>query len=164
MARRQHYGLTPVPDSDTVCGLVGTLSSNLSAPASEPSCVGVKVTLTWHVMRAGSVVPHVFAEIAKSALIVMPLMSRVAVPMLVNVTDPAALVVLRAWLPKLSELGESVTLTALFTSNWTESTAVEYRAVSLGVKVTERFCGPAPGSVPEFQPQQPALMVPSVMT
>ena len=50
-----------------------------------------------------------FAEISKLALTVMLLMLSVTEPVLVAVTFLTALVVLRTWLPKFSEMGESAT-------------------------------------------------------
>ena len=57
-------GSTPVPDSDTVCGLLGALSVKVSVPVSLPNTGGVKVTLTLHVLPGAST-PHVFAEITE---------------------------------------------------------------------------------------------------
>lgn len=103
-------GKTPVPDSATVWGLLGALSVNVSVPVTFPSFVGVKVTLTLQLFPGASMGPHVFAEIAKLVLAVMLLMSSVADPVLVTVTDLAALVVLTTTLPKPSEVRESVTM------------------------------------------------------
>ena len=87
-------GRTPVPDSGTVCGLLGALSAKVSVPDSVPRFVGVKVILTLHFLLGASVAPHVFAEIAKLPLTLILLMFSVADPVLVTVTDLAALVVL----------------------------------------------------------------------
>jgi hypothetical protein len=86
----------PVPDSDTVCGLSGTLSSSRSAPAREPACVGANAILTLHALPAESVDLQVLAVIVKPALTVIPLMFSTAVPVFVRVTDFAALVVFTA--------------------------------------------------------------------
>ena len=54
-----------------------------------------------------SVAPQVFAEIAKSPLGVMLLISSVPVPVFVSVTALAGLVVPTTSLPKLREVGET---------------------------------------------------------
>lgn len=102
-------GTTPVPESDTVCGLLGALSVNVRVPVREPNTVGVKVTFTMHLAPTGRVVPHVLEDMAKMPLVAMLLMFSVAAPLLVNVTVLAALVVLMTTFPKLNEVGDSVT-------------------------------------------------------
>lgn len=57
-------GSTPVPDSGTVCGLLGALSVKVSVPASDPNTGGVKVTFTVHLAPAARVAPQVLVEIA----------------------------------------------------------------------------------------------------
>src|ERR1700681_1350416 len=49
---------TPVPVSETVCGLLGALSVTVSAPLSVPAAVGVKVNRIWHVPNPGSAAPQ----------------------------------------------------------------------------------------------------------
>jgi len=89
-------GKTPVPDSDTIWGLLEALSVMVSVPVSLPNTVGVKVTLTLHVLPIASEDPHVFAEIAKLPLVAMPLMDSRYVPLFFNVAVLAVLVSLRA--------------------------------------------------------------------
>ena len=102
---------SPAPERETVCGLPEALSAKLSVPVSEPGSVGVKVTLTLHFLPAPSVLPQVLAEIAKLVPTLMLPMSSVTEPLFFTVTDLAALVVSIAWLPKLREVGDSVTVT-----------------------------------------------------
>lgn len=103
----------PVPESDTVCGLPVALSVNDRVPVCAPSLVGLKVTLTLHVLPIASVDPQVVEEIAKPALGTMLVMSRVAVPVFFRVTDLAALVLSIATLPKARDVGVRVTVVAL---------------------------------------------------
>ncbi len=105
----------PVPVRPAVCGLSGALSVNVSAPVRGPSAMGVKVTLTVQFVPASKASPHVVEEMAKLALAVMLLMVSEAVPVLVIVTVWGALVVWMVSLPKLSEVGESVTAGTPFT-------------------------------------------------
>ena len=110
-------GMMPVPDRGTVCGLSAALSVKVSAPVSAPSTVGVKFTFTVHLAPAARVVPHVLAEIAKLPLGAMLLIFSVPVPLLVNVTVFAALVVLMTTLPKLKLAGDRVTMGGPLTLN-----------------------------------------------
>ena len=102
-------GRTPVPVSVTVCGLLGALSVNVSAPVRAPNTVGVKVTFTVHLAAAARVVPQVLDKIAKLPLMAILLMLSGPPPLLVRVTVLAVLVVLMTWLPKLKLAGDSVT-------------------------------------------------------
>jgi hypothetical protein len=49
---------TPVPLSETVCGLLGSLSVTVRVPFSAPLLLGVKVNWTWHVPNANNPVPQ----------------------------------------------------------------------------------------------------------
>ena len=100
-------GSTPVPDSATVCGLLAALSVKVSVPVRSPEAIGVKVMLTLQLLFAARVAPQVFAEIAKSPLGVMLLISSVAVLVFFSVTVLAGLVVPTASSPKLSEFGDT---------------------------------------------------------
>jgi hypothetical protein len=51
---------TPVPESDTVCGLLGELSVSVRVPVRGPTWVGVKVTLMMQFFPATSVLPQGF--------------------------------------------------------------------------------------------------------
>ena len=73
-------GAVPVPESATVCGEPEALSVNVKVPLRAPVVVGVNVTLTMQLEVAANVLPHPFAEIAKSPLIVTEAILRVAVP------------------------------------------------------------------------------------
>jgi hypothetical protein len=50
----------PVPDNDTVCGLLGELSVNVKAPVRAPICVGVNVTSITQLLPAANVLPQGF--------------------------------------------------------------------------------------------------------
>lgn len=99
----------PVPKRFIVCGLSAELSINVSVPVCNAKTVGVKVTLTLHLLPTATVVPHVFAEIAKFPVVVMLPMLSVVVPPFFNVTVLAALVSLRGLLQKAKGVGENVT-------------------------------------------------------
>jgi hypothetical protein len=51
-------GTTPLPVSDTVCGLLLALSVILRVPVRDPVVVGVKVTLMVQLVAAASDVPQ----------------------------------------------------------------------------------------------------------
>jgi hypothetical protein len=92
--------VTPVPDRFTICGDVVASSVNVSVAENGFVVGGVKVTLTTHEALATTVEPlvHVVPEaMAKSVGFVPPratvVRCRVSVPVLVNVTACAALVV-----------------------------------------------------------------------
>ena len=103
----------PVPESETVCGLPVALSVNERVPVCAPSPVGVKVTLTLHVLPTASVDPQVVEETANSALGTMLVISRVAEPVFFRLTDLAVLVLPSASLPKASDVGVRVTVVPL---------------------------------------------------
>jgi hypothetical protein len=100
-----------MPDSGTVCGLPEALSVIVRFPVRAPTCVGVKVTLIVQFFPAASVLPQGFVLVvrAKSPLVAMLLMFRVAVPLLVSVTVFAAAVTPTTTLPQAKEVGDRVT-------------------------------------------------------
>jgi hypothetical protein len=53
-------GTTPLPVSETVCGLLLALSVTVRVPVRVPVVVGVNVTLTLQVAPDATDVPHVF--------------------------------------------------------------------------------------------------------
>jgi len=100
-----------VPVSGTCCGLFGALSVMVTAPVRVPTWVGVKVTLILQFLPAASVAPQGLGLTAraKSPLIPMPLIFRVALPELRTVIDLAALVTPTFFLGKVRDVGVSVT-------------------------------------------------------
>ena len=48
----------PVPESDTVCGLLGSESVSVSVPVRVPVAVGVKLTFTVQLPPAATVAPQ----------------------------------------------------------------------------------------------------------
>jgi len=124
--------VTPVPVSGTLCGLPPALSLMLRVAVRAPLAAGVKLTLMVQLAVAARVLGlsgQVF-DCAKSAAFTpfttMPLIVSAAVPLFVSVIDCAALVVPIFWLPKLSEVGLSVTAGA-------ETTPVPLRATLCGL-------------------------------
>lgn len=109
----------------------------LSVPVLLPRAVGVKVTLTVHFWPAPNVDPQVVVETVKGGVAAMLLIVSGPVTALVNVTFLATLVSFTAWLPKFSEVGD--TLGGAFTINCTESSESEYFVVSDGPQSTDRF-------------------------
>jgi hypothetical protein len=55
-------GTTPLPVSETVCGLLLALSAIVKVPVRLPVAVGVSVTLTVQLAPADTEVPHVFVS------------------------------------------------------------------------------------------------------
>lgn len=98
----------PVPESDAVWGLPCALSFTLSVPVREPTWVGVKVTSIVQLLPTVRVVPQVFELTAKSPVVVMLLMVRVALPLFFRVSALAVEVDPRTSLPKPTEVGVSV--------------------------------------------------------
>src|SRR5208283_2829301 len=98
----------------TFCILPGRLlllSVTTSAPLRLPAPAGVNVTLIVQVPPfAASMLPQVLADTAKSVGLAPEIptlvMFKVAVPVLLNVTDRGALVVVSDWLPKVKLLVE----------------------------------------------------------
>ena len=58
-------GTVPVPESDTVCGLLAALSVIVNDPVLVPTAVGLKVTEIVQFASGAKDVPHVFVP-AKS--------------------------------------------------------------------------------------------------
>lgn len=85
----------PVPSSDTDLGPLAALSTMDKVPVRLPAAVGLKVTWISQAVSAARLEPHALVpEItAKSPLALMLVMSSVAAPVLVRVTDCPALVV-----------------------------------------------------------------------
>ena len=88
------------------------MSVMVRAPLKLPALAGVNVTLIVQLAPAATLVPQVLVWAKSPALVplrVMLVMLRVALPLLVRVTELAALVVPTAWLPKLRLVGERLT-------------------------------------------------------
>src|SRR5262249_2858601 len=98
----------PVPVRLTICGLPGASSVTARSPFRVPSAVGVKVTLMVQLAPAFTELPQLLFS-AKSPLVAMLVMVRVALPLLVRVTVWGLLVVPTLWLPKARLVGDRVT-------------------------------------------------------
>ena len=92
VGKKLALGATPVPVSDTVCGLPVALSVKVMVPGWLPVAVGVNVTLIVQLAPAATELPQVLLS-AYCALAVMLVTLSAAVPVLVSVTVCAALVV-----------------------------------------------------------------------
>ena len=88
--RLTENGVSPVPDSGTLFGLVGALVVNTNDAALPPVAEGVKVRLTMQLAPAARLAPQGLFEMEKSAAFApvkaMLEMVSVAEPVLVNVT------------------------------------------------------------------------------
>lgn len=108
-------GVTPVPDSVALSGLLEALVVKVREADRAPRAVGVNVTLTTQFKPAARVAPQVFAEMAKSPgfapVRVMLVIVTVAGPVLVSVTVCALLMAARAMLPNARLAG------LIFTAN-----------------------------------------------
>ena len=111
---------TPVPVSETVCGLLFALSVTESVRSRVPVVEGVKVTLIVQLAFAAKVEPQSSVS-AKLALTPILAMSSVPLPLLLNVTDWAGLVVPTSSPTKVKLVGDKVALggelTALTVTN-----------------------------------------------
>jgi hypothetical protein len=94
----------PVPLSATVVGLFVALLVMVSVPVREPDAVGRKLTFTVHDAPAAMDDPHVLL-CRKSPLTEIPETAAAAVPVLLTDTAWLALVVLSAWVAKVSDDG-----------------------------------------------------------
>ena len=138
-------GITPVPASEAVCGLLDAPSVTVKVPVSAPVMLGVNVTEMVQLELAATLLPHVLVS-AKSPLAMMLEMERAEFRLLVKVTVFAALVVYSACLPKPSEAGlslactmpvpDSATLCGLFAALSATLTEAVSAPVWLGVNVT----------------------------
>jgi hypothetical protein len=99
--------VTPVPLSATTCGLCGTLSANDKVPARVPATVGLNVTFTVQLAAAVKVVPQLLV-CAKSPVTLTLAMERFALPVLLSVMLPGALVEFRTWLLNVKFAGVTV--------------------------------------------------------
>ena len=98
----------PVPLKLTLCGLLVALLVMVIAPVRVPASVGVKVTLMLHEPPTPKPAPQLFVE-AKSPLAVMLVKLRPALPLFVNVTSCAVLLVPTFYPVKPSDVGLSAT-------------------------------------------------------
>jgi hypothetical protein len=97
-----------LPLKFTTCGLPAALSVIVNEPVLLPVAVGVKVTLMVQLAPAGKDAPQVLIS-PKSPVARMFVIIKGAVPVLLNVTACAALVVPKASLGKVRLVGERVT-------------------------------------------------------
>lgn len=103
-------GAKPTPVSETVCGLPVALSVTESVAVRVPAAEGVNVTLMLQLAPIARETPQVVVRAKLLELvpeIAMLLMLMLAAPVFVSTTTWAALVVLRFWLPKLTEVGDN---------------------------------------------------------
>ena len=107
----------PVPESGTLCGLLGSLSVNTRVADSAAFTDGVNVTLTVQVPAAAMVAPQVFdSSIAKSVAgaageigtTAMLVKVTVVEPLLVTVTVCGAVATPIACVPKLINVGDTL--------------------------------------------------------
>src|SRR5580658_1560314 len=110
VAERFRPGAVPVPLRVTDCGLPAALSVMVTLAVWLPLAAGVKVTLMEQLAPAARELPQVLVW-AKAPLLVpvmaMLVMVMATVPVLLNVTVCAALVVPTFWLPKLRLVAET---------------------------------------------------------
>jgi hypothetical protein len=98
---------TPLKATVWVAGLAS--SAKVKLPVRVPMALGVSVTLTVQLAPAATVLPQVFALMAKSPLMPILLMLSVAVPVFVSFTTFAGLVVPKTLLANVSFTTERVT-------------------------------------------------------
>ena len=102
-------GVTPVPESVTVCGLFAALSVNVNVPPTAPKAIGVNETPTVQVAPALMLAPQVLEATAKGPLAAMLEKLRGIFSWFVNVTDVIALVLPTATVERFKVLAETVT-------------------------------------------------------
>lgn len=98
-------------------GLIGSELVTTTDALRIPLRVGVTVTSSVQLVRAGSSTPHPFATSAKSEMlprpIEMPLMINGASPLLERMRDCAALVVAMTWIPNINGTGRMLATGAI---------------------------------------------------
>jgi hypothetical protein len=99
-------GAAPVPVRETTLGLPVALSVIVNEPEREPTAVGVNVTYSEQLLLAARFAPQVLV-CAKSPVITMELIVRLALPVLERVTDCAELAVFISWPLNVSELADN---------------------------------------------------------
>ena len=112
LALKLMVGLVPVPVRVTVCGLPNALSLMEIAADRLPGAVGAKITLTVQVPPAATGPPQVFVAGKSPALFPVTailVIVRVALPLLVRVTDCVGVGVFTSWLPKVNVVAERPT-------------------------------------------------------
>jgi hypothetical protein len=109
-------GAAPVPLNPTVCGVPAALSATLIDALSGATDPGLNVNEIEQLAPAATVLPHVFAVIAKldvfAPVSVTPEIVSVDPPLLVSIVDFAAAVDPLATVPNDSVVGENVTAAA----------------------------------------------------
>ena len=93
---------TPVPESDTACGLPAALSDTEIDPVFAPSVVGLKLTLILQLRPAPRLAPQAFVCVKSAEEEAIPPIVSAPVPVFFSVITCVALVVLICWLPKAS--------------------------------------------------------------
>jgi hypothetical protein len=109
-------GALPVPMRFTVCGLPWALSAMLTAAVRLPMAAGVNVTLIVQLPFTATVLPQVLVTVKSlgfAPVVPMLVMVKLTFPVLVRVTDCAALVVPRFWLVKVRVPAEKLTAAPL---------------------------------------------------
>lgn len=104
-------GTMPVPESGTVCGLPGALSVMVKAPVRDPAWFGVKTIAILQFCPAANVLPHGLMDVvcAKSPLVAMLAIVRVAFPVLARITFFPPLLAPTTTFPNTNEVGNRVT-------------------------------------------------------
>jgi hypothetical protein len=147
----------PVPVRLAVCWVPGALSLTVRAPLRIPEVVGVNVTLITQ-LEAGAKLAGQLLICAKSPVTWMMPMFKVAFPLLVRVTDCAALVVPTDWVEKTRvpefRVAPGPTPIPLKLMMWGDLAASSWMTTDplrapaeVGVKVTDKVQLPAAGTL-----------------
>jgi hypothetical protein len=155
----KRFGGAPVPLSETVCGLLFAESWKLKVPERAPIALGKKVTEAAQLAPAASVaglIGHVEVTPKSVELVMTEVIVSDEDWLLVNVTVFGVLVVPRAWLLKVNELGLAV---AASTPVPVKPTVGLLLALSLTVSVPERKPAAAGVKTTEMVQLPPAAKV-----
>lgn len=103
----------PLPDKETVCGLLDALSVMVRMPFSAPGTEGLKTSMTEHVVLGGTLAPVQESDCLVKSKAFVPAtdtveITRLAEPELVTVRVCGALVTPTMSLPKLKAAAERV--------------------------------------------------------
>lgn len=130
----------PTPLRATVCMAGPASSVKVKLPVRVPIAAGVKVTVTVQLAPAATVVPQVFALIAKSPLIPILLMLSVAVPVFVSFTIFAGLVVPNTLVANVSFATERVTIGPALLAPQLGNLKLAIRVFQLKLPVVFMYC------------------------
>ncbi len=81
----------PIPESETICGLLVALSTMTSVPVMLPAAVGLNVTVIVQFAPPATLVPQVLLGTKSPMVLLIPEIASVPLPLVLRVIDCPAL-------------------------------------------------------------------------